>query len=103
MSAADVHERQFWGRYQAVYEKMLTHTSTDEAPWYVIPADHKWFTRAAVADVIVARLKALDLTYPTLSDERRTQLAGERAQLLDGRDTSAAELPALEQPAVAGA
>lgn len=81
ISADDVRERAFWDRYQDVYSRMLTHTSTEWAPWYVIPADNKWFTRAAVGDVIVTRLKALDLCYPHPSDEERAALAAERKKL----------------------
>jgi PPK2 family polyphosphate:nucleotide phosphotransferase len=83
MSAADVRERAFWDAYQHAYEKILTHTSTKWAPWYIIPADHKWFTRAAVADVIVARLKALELTYPHVDAEQRGLLLAERKQLAE--------------------
>jgi len=81
-SAADVHERTYWKSYQEVYEKLLSHTSTESAPWYVIPADHKWFTRAAVADVIVTRLKALGLTYPAVTPQQRSALMAEREKLL---------------------
>ncbi|MFY9779633.1 MAG: polyphosphate kinase 2 family protein [Candidatus Baltobacteraceae bacterium] len=81
LSADDIRERGFWDSYQHAYEELLTHTSTEPAPWYVIPADHKWFARAAVADVIVARLEALKLTYPQVSDEQRTQLLADREQL----------------------
>jgi PPK2 family polyphosphate:nucleotide phosphotransferase len=81
ISPADVHERAFWESYRHAYEDLLTHTSTEHAPWYVIPADRKWFTRAAVADVIVARLKALGLAYPSVSDEQRAQLEAGRAKL----------------------
>ena len=90
ISAADVRERAFWDAYQRAYEELLTHTSTEPAPWYVVPADRKWFTRAAVADVIVARLKALGLSYPSLTGEQRSQLAAEREQL------AGAEPPAAE-------
>jgi len=81
ISSADLHERTFWDGYRHAYEELLTHTSTEFAPWYVVPADHKWFTRTAVADVVVARLKALNLNYPSLTDEARAELAGDRAQL----------------------
>lgn len=84
ISAADVHERSFWDSYQHAYEKILTNTSTEEAPWYIVPADHKWFARAAVADVIVTRLKALGLAYPQVSDEQRARLAKDRKWLEDG-------------------
>jgi PPK2 family polyphosphate:nucleotide phosphotransferase len=83
MSAADVHERTFWENYRDAYEELLTHTSTESAPWYIIPADRKWFTRAAIANVIVARLKALGLTYPNVTDEQRSQLVVQREQLAD--------------------
>jgi PPK2 family polyphosphate:nucleotide phosphotransferase len=81
LSATDVSERDAWDDYQHAYAETLTHTSTDVAPWHVIPADHKWFTRAAVADTIVATLEALDLHYPTVSDAQRAVLATSRAQL----------------------
>jgi PPK2 family polyphosphate:nucleotide phosphotransferase len=81
ISVTDVRERTFWDSYQHAYEKMLTHTSTEIAPWYIIPADHKWFTRAAVADVVVARLESLELTYPQVGDEQRALLLAEREQL----------------------
>ncbi len=84
LSASDVRERTFWDRYQRVYEELLEHTSSESAPWHVIPADHKWFTRAAVADVICSQLEALHLTYPHVSEERRAQIAIERKQLVDG-------------------
>jgi PPK2 family polyphosphate:nucleotide phosphotransferase len=85
ISVADVRERAFWDAYQHAYSELLTHTSTEFAPWYVIPSDRKWFTRAAVANIIVARLKALDLSYPRVSDERRAQLLAERAKLAHSR------------------
>lgn len=82
-SLADIREREYWDRYGDVYGKMLTHTSSAVAPWYVIPADHKWFTRVAVADVIVERLTALGLAYPQLGEELTGLLASERLKLLD--------------------
>src|SRR5271156_6477108 len=88
ISAADVHERTFWDSYRHAYEKLLTHTSTEAAPWYIIPADRKWFTRAAVADIIVTRLKALDLHYPSITAQQRSQLAVERKQLACGSEAS---------------
>jgi PPK2 family polyphosphate:nucleotide phosphotransferase len=73
-SAADLRERGFWNDYQRAYEDMLNATSTCNAPWYIIPADHKWFTRAAVADIIVRHLEALDLQFPLISPEQRREL-----------------------------
>jgi len=81
LSAADLHDRLSWDAYQRAYELLLANTSTESSPWYVIPADHKWFTRAAVADVLVARLEGLGLAYPTLSDDGRRQLVDERKAL----------------------
>jgi polyphosphate kinase 2 (PPK2 family) len=60
LPAADVDERSFWERYRHAYEEILTHTGTDAAPWYIVPADHDWFARAAVANIIVAELESLD-------------------------------------------
>jgi PPK2 family polyphosphate:nucleotide phosphotransferase len=82
ISPADIRERAFWDDYQTAYGEMLTHTSTGFAPWYVIPADHKWFVRAAVANTIVTRLEALDLAYPCLTGEQRAELLAERKTLL---------------------
>ncbi len=81
LSAADLHERLSWDAYRHAYELLLANTSTESSPWYIIPADHKWFTRAAVADVLVTRLEALCLAYPTLSDDGRRQLVDDRKQL----------------------
>jgi PPK2 family polyphosphate:nucleotide phosphotransferase len=75
LSASDVRERKFWNNYQRAYEEMLEHTSTKWAPWCIVPADHKWFTRVAVASIIVTKLKALGLAYPHVSDEQRAHLA----------------------------
>jgi polyphosphate kinase 2 (PPK2 family) len=78
---ADVHERSHWDDYQAAYEDMLRHTSTEAAPWYVVPADHKWFTRVIVADVLVATLMDLDPQYPVVSKAQRTELVEAREAL----------------------
>jgi hypothetical protein len=68
------------------YEDAIEATSTDEAPWYVIPADHKWFMRMAVAEVIVETLESLDLEFPVLSDEKRNELALARQMLEEEKD-----------------
>ncbi|HYY42025.1 MAG TPA: hypothetical protein VE775_04785, partial [Pyrinomonadaceae bacterium] len=60
--------------YMDAFEEVFQHTSTHWAPWHIIPADNKWFTRAAVADVIITKLKSLDLKYPEVSDEHRQNL-----------------------------
>ena len=73
-SLNDVKERRFWDDYMAAYEDMFNHTSTEDAPWYIIPADKKWFMRTAVADVIISKLESLNLSYPTISEEHKQNL-----------------------------
>ncbi len=73
-SAADVKERQFWDDYMEAYEDAFNHTSTAWAPWYIIPADYKWFTRLAVAAVIYTKMQELSPQYPTVTDQQRAQL-----------------------------
>jgi PPK2 family polyphosphate:nucleotide phosphotransferase len=73
-SLSDLKERGYWDDYQKAYEDALIHTSTSWAPWYVVPADHKWFTRAVVADVIASKLKSLELAYPQISKADRQHL-----------------------------
>ncbi|NJL21420.1 MAG: polyphosphate kinase 2 family protein [Leptolyngbyaceae cyanobacterium SM1_3_5] len=73
-SASDAKERLRWDDYMTAYEQMLSNTSTEAAPWYVIPADRKWFMHLAVANVICTKLKSLNLTYPTLSDQQKENL-----------------------------
>jgi PPK2 family polyphosphate:nucleotide phosphotransferase len=80
-SAADVRERACWEDYMAAYEDMIRHTATPEAPWHVIPADNKWFTRIAVASAIVDTLEDLNLAYPKVDDEKAKQLADARKLL----------------------
>jgi PPK2 family polyphosphate:nucleotide phosphotransferase len=80
-SIADANERKHWDAYMDAYEDMLRHTSTKWAPWYVIPADHKWFTRVAVADILLKTLQSLDLKYPGVSKGRKAELQKIRYQL----------------------
>jgi len=77
-SAADIHEREYWSEYMDAYEEMIQNTATAEAPWYVVPADHKWFTRLVVASAVVESLEELDLSYPKVDPERRKELAEAR-------------------------
>jgi PPK2 family polyphosphate:nucleotide phosphotransferase len=81
-SASDVKERAFWNDYRKAFEQMMTATSTDAAPWYVIPADKKWFTRAVVADIIAARIEAMDLKIPELAARQKEDLEKSKAELL---------------------
>lgn len=73
-SAADVEERKFWNDYQKAYEEAIIATSKKQAPWYIIPADKKWFARLLVSEIIVETLKKLDLQYPELSEDQITEL-----------------------------
>ena len=77
----DVRERGFWNDYMRAYQKMIGATSTKRAPWFVIPADNKWFTRVAVAEIIVYALERLDLSFPKLDPKRRKELAAIRGAL----------------------
>jgi len=80
-SDADIRERGFWDDYMQAYEEMIRETSTKESPWYVIPADNKWFTRVAVAAAIIDTLEDLKLSYPTVSDEKKKEIAEARKLL----------------------
>jgi len=81
-SEADVHERQYWGDYMNAYEEMIQHTSTPGAPWYVVPADHKWLTHIAVSSAIIQTLEEMDLQFPKVDKVRRKQLDSARQMLL---------------------
>jgi len=80
-SIGDVRERKLWGDYRRAYSDAIAATSTPWAPWYVVPADHKWFTRVVVAEAIVSELEKLDLRYPTLDKARRKELDAARRGL----------------------
>jgi PPK2 family polyphosphate:nucleotide phosphotransferase len=80
-SSADLTERGFWDRYMEVYEEALSATSTDWAPWYVIPADHKWVARAAVAGILTDTIQSLGLKFPTIDRKQHKELALAKKQL----------------------
>lgn len=80
-SLFDVKQRARWDDYMRAYEDMLNHTSTPWAPWYVIPADRKWFARLVAAEIIVRTLAGLNLAFPTLDEKRRQELAEARMLL----------------------
>jgi PPK2 family polyphosphate:nucleotide phosphotransferase len=84
-SAEDVLKRSLWEKYAAAYEEMLAKTSTAHAPWHVIPADKKWFMRAAVAEAIVGALEGLDLRFPAMDEKQQRKLEEARA-LLTGEE-----------------
>jgi PPK2 family polyphosphate:nucleotide phosphotransferase len=81
LSPADVAERERWDDYMADYEEMIAHTATEHAPWYVVPADNKWFTRAVVAEVIVDTLEKLQLDYPEVDAAQRKALTAAMKRL----------------------
>ncbi len=80
-SASDIAERGFWDDYQDAYEEAIAATATPEAPWFVVPADHKWFARLVVVEAIIAALEDLDLKMPEMSSEDRARLAEARKKL----------------------
>jgi PPK2 family polyphosphate:nucleotide phosphotransferase len=79
--AADVRERAHWGDYQRAYQQMIRNTSTPHAPWFVVPADHKWFTRLVVAGAVIDALQELELAFPKLDATKRKELAEARKLL----------------------
>jgi polyphosphate kinase 2 (PPK2 family) len=81
-SIADVQEREHWREYQDAYEQMIRNTASAHAPWYVVPADHKWFTRAVVAGAMVEALQSLGLEYPKPGPAELRALAASRRKLL---------------------
>jgi PPK2 family polyphosphate:nucleotide phosphotransferase len=80
-SAADIRERERWDDYQHAYEDMIRNTSSKEAPWYVVPADNKWFTRLVVSTVIVDTLQSLDLAYPNVDEAKKKELEAAKKSL----------------------
>jgi PPK2 family polyphosphate:nucleotide phosphotransferase len=85
LSLADVRERARWDDYMKAYEEALSATSTADAPWYIVPADHKWFSRLVVADILGKALEGLDLKFPSMSPQQQTELSEVRRQLKGGR------------------
>jgi PPK2 family polyphosphate:nucleotide phosphotransferase len=81
-SATDVAERKHWKEYMAAYEDMIAQTSTPESPWYVVPADNKWFTRIVVAAAVIDGMESLGLAYPTVPASQKKILAQARADLM---------------------
>jgi PPK2 family polyphosphate:nucleotide phosphotransferase len=85
-STADYEERKYWDDYQKAFEDMLENTSTEWAPWFVIPADNKWFARLAISVVVSSALERLDLSMPVVDDKQKQRLEGIRDQLLAEQD-----------------
>ena len=82
-SAGDIHERECWDDYQDAYEDMIRNTATKHAPWYVVPADNKWFTRLVISTVIVDALESMDLAYPKVAEAQLKELKAAK-KLLEG-------------------
>ena len=81
-SAGDIVERGHWDAYMAAYEDMIRHTATKTAPWHVVPADNKWFTRLVIAATIVDRLERLDPKFPPVDDKALKEMEQVRKQLM---------------------
>jgi PPK2 family polyphosphate:nucleotide phosphotransferase len=84
-SANDAKEREYWDDYMEAYEDMIRNTATKAAPWYVVPADNKWFTRVIVAAAVIEALDSLDLKYPKVSDSKLKELATAKKALLENK------------------
>jgi len=84
-SAADMAERGFWDSYQKAYEDMIRNTATKESPWYVVPADNKWFTRVVVASAVIDTLASLNLAYPKVDDAKRAEIASAKKALMGSK------------------
>jgi hypothetical protein len=82
---ADAKERGYWDDYMEAYEDMIQNTTTKAAPWYVVPADNKWFTRVVVAAAVIEALDSLDLHYPEVSKEKLKELAAAKRALQAGK------------------
>jgi len=81
-STSDLEERKFWDPYMEAYEDMIRHTATPEAPWFVVPADNKWFTRVVIASAVIDALASLNLSYPEMGAEKRKELAAVKRALM---------------------
>ena len=81
-SASDAAEREHWDEYMEAYEDMIRHTASDHAPWYVVPADNKWFTRVVVAAAVIETLASLDLKYPKVDKDKLKELAAAKSALV---------------------
>jgi PPK2 family polyphosphate:nucleotide phosphotransferase len=81
-SSNDAAERDYWDDYMEAYEEMIQETATDEAPWYVVPADNKWFTRVVVASAVIEAMASLDLAYPKVDESKLKELAAAKKKLL---------------------
>ena len=90
-SPSDIQERGLWKNYRKAYEELLSNTSTERAPWFVVPADDKWFTRFLIANIIVSELSDLDLSFPTLSEKQKTDLENAKKTLTGELESPASD------------
>jgi PPK2 family polyphosphate:nucleotide phosphotransferase len=90
-SLGDIQERGFWKEYRKAYEDMLQNTSKDQAPWYIVPADDKWFTRLAIATFIYSRFSLLNLSYPVVNPDQKQVLLNARETLMAEKTATPAE------------
>jgi polyphosphate kinase 2 (PPK2 family) len=81
-SSSDMAEREFWDQYQDAYQDMIRNTATKDSPWYVVPADNKWFTRVIVASAVIDTLASLDLHYPQVDEAKLDEIAEAKKALL---------------------
>jgi len=93
-SMGDISERALWAKYQAAYQDIIHHTSTQHAPWHVVPADHKWFARVVIGSTIVSALEKLDLHFPKVDKAERSEFKQVRQALLDEGKKATARNPA---------
>jgi polyphosphate kinase 2 (PPK2 family) len=84
-SASDAAEREHWDKYMEAYEDMIRNTATEKSPWYVVPADNKWFTRVVVAAALIDTLSSLDLAYPRVDKEKLKEIADAKRALVRSR------------------
>ena len=82
-SLSDLKERAYWDDYQSAYEQLMSETSTEDAPWFVIPADDKWYARLAIASIITKHFDKLELSYPEVSPAQKQELQKAKVQLMD--------------------
>jgi PPK2 family polyphosphate:nucleotide phosphotransferase len=95
-SLADAQERRHWGDYMDAYEDMIRHTASTHAPWFVVPADRKWFARLVIAAAVYDALDSLSLRFPTVDDAKKQELKAARAELVGQTGAAEAETPAAE-------
>jgi PPK2 family polyphosphate:nucleotide phosphotransferase len=82
-SASDMKERQFWNQYMDAYENMIRRTASKDAPWFVVPADNKWFTRVVIAAAVIDALASMNLSYPKVGKEELKELAAVKRELTE--------------------